>query len=414
MEHDKNKVFRIEGKVQNYAWGGVSFLPNLLNIPNKDRLPFAEYWLGAHDRASASIILDNDERKKLNEYIRQFQQETLGMYVTRRFGRLPYLLKILDIKDMLSIQVHPSKQNAEKEFEEENKKGIPLDAAYRNYKDDNHKPELMLALGEFWLLHGFKPRTQLMRTLQYIPELNFLIPYLEKGYADLYHAVMSMDQQEVNKILEPLLDRIIPAYQNNLLERNNENFWAARAALIFNGKDNKPIIDRGIFSIYFFNLVHLHPGEAIFQEAGLPHAYLEGQNIEIMANSDNVLRGGLTTKHIDVGELMKHIVFKPTIPHVIHEENKKNHISLYVTPAADFELCKLDLKKDETISLLSSSTEIFVMLKGKALVQENEQNEFFRTAGEAWLGFDKATFYLKAEEDMVAYFARVPGIGDKA
>jgi mannose-6-phosphate isomerase len=414
MDADKNKVFRLEGKVQNYAWGGVSFLPHLLNEPNPDHQPFAEYWLGAHDQASASIILDDGKRRILNEYIRQFKEETLGMYVARCFGRLPYLLKILDVRDMLSIQVHPSKQSAEKEFEEENKKGIPLSAGHRNYKDDNHKPELMLALGEFWLLHGFKPRAQLMRTLQYIPELNFLIPFLEKGYADLYHTVMSMDQEEINRRLQPLLDRIVPAYQEGLLEKNNENFWAARAALTFNGAVTNPIVDRGIFSIYFFNLVHLHPGEAIFQDAGLPHAYLEGQNIEIMANSDNVLRGGLTPKHIDVAALMKHIHFKPTVPHVLREENEKNHISLYVTSAADFELCKVALKKDETTSILSSSTEIFIVLKGKVLIQESDQNEFLRTTGQAWLGFDKAAFYLKAEEDMVAYLARVPGIGDKA
>jgi len=150
----------------------------------------------------------------------------------------------------------------------------------------------MLALSEFWLLHGFKPAEELERTLQAIPELAFLTPVFTKGgYQELYKTVMELPQAEVNRILQPLLDRIIPAYREGKLSQNDEHFWAARAADTYNEPGR---IDRGIFSIYLFNLLNLHPGEAIFQAAGLPHAYLEGQNVEIMANSDNVLRGGLT------------------------------------------------------------------------------------------------------------------------
>ena len=123
----------------------------------------------------------------LDKYIQQQPEETLGSYTTGRFGRLPYLLKILDVKDMLSIQVHPTKRNAEIEFAAENKKGIALNAPDRNYKDDNHKPELMLALSEFWLLHGFKPYLTLEKLLLDTPELEFLTPTLAKhSYLGLY------------------------------------------------------------------------------------------------------------------------------------------------------------------------------------------------------------------------------------
>src|SRR5450631_206795 len=177
----ENKVFRLNGKVQHYAWGGHSYLPHLLSMPDKDGRPFAEYWLGAHDNAPSELLFTpppGSEKSwtlsvKLNDYIREWPGDLLGTAVAQRFGRLPYLLKILDVRDMLSIQVHPSKEHAEKEFEEENKKGIPLNAPDRNYKDDNHKPELMVALSDFWLLHGFRPANELVSILQQTPELRF-------------------------------------------------------------------------------------------------------------------------------------------------------------------------------------------------------------------------------------------------
>ena len=223
MNYTKNKVFKLLGKVQHYAWGGNSFIPQLLHIDNSENKPFAEYWLGAHDNASSEIVTDQNEKIKLNEYIQSDAVELLGEYVNNKFKRLPYLLKILDVKDMLSIQVHPSKENAENEFLEENKKSIPLNAPNRNYKDDNHKPELMLALGEFWLLHGFKPADKLKNVLQQISELKFLISVFEQGgYYELYRTVMEMDQEIVNETLQPLLDRIIPSYQNNELKKEDE------------------------------------------------------------------------------------------------------------------------------------------------------------------------------------------------
>ena len=288
MQQGKN-VFKLKGKIQQYAWGGTTFISKLLSMANPENKPFAEYWLGAHDNGPSE--LDGGVPSKLNEYIREQPDSRLGATVTKRFGRLPYLLKILDVKDMLSIQVHPTKKNAELEFAAENEKGIALTAGNRNYKDDNHKPELMLALSDFWLLHGFKPEEELMRILVSVPELKFLQPVFSvEGYKGLYRKVMEMPQQEVNAVLQPLLDRIVPLYKGQRLRKHEEDFWAARAALTYNEGEK---IDRGIFSIYFFNLVNVLPGEALFQDAGLPHAYLEGQNVEIMANSDNVLRGGL-------------------------------------------------------------------------------------------------------------------------
>ncbi len=145
-------IFKIKGRVQNYAWGGKNFIADLLDIHHRDQ-PIAEYWMGAHTKAPAIV---ESTSQALDELIASSPQEMLGKAVANKFGELPYLFKVLDVEDVLSIQVHPTKSEAETGFEKENKLGIPLSAANRNYKDKNHKPEVMVALSEFWLLHGFE------------------------------------------------------------------------------------------------------------------------------------------------------------------------------------------------------------------------------------------------------------------
>ncbi|HTR29302.1 MAG TPA: mannose-6-phosphate isomerase, class I [Puia sp.] len=399
----ERKVFKLRGKVQHYAWGGSEFIPRLLAVDNVDRRPFAEYWMGAHESGPARL---EENGASLNDYLRKQPAERLGEYTAERFGRLPYLLKILDVRDMLSIQVHPSKSAAEEEFAAENKRGVALNAANRNYRDDNHKPELMAALSDFWLLHGFKAEQDLIRVLADTPELNFLMPVFSiGGYQQLYKTVMEMPQGDVDDVLQPLLDRILPLYHNGGLVRSEEHFWAARAALTYNEGGR---IDRGIFSIYFFNLLNLHPGEAIFQDAGLPHAYLEGQNVEIMANSDNVLRGGLTPKHVDVPELLKHVRFEATRPRIIVGDRDAGHITVYSTTAPDFELSRISLMAGEAITVKAHSTEIYIVMEGRAGVIEEGGAGFSRVRGECFTAMYQARFELKATADSVIYRAAVP------
>jgi mannose-6-phosphate isomerase len=415
--NNERKVFKLLGKVQHYAWGGSDYIPALLSVENGGHRPFAEYWMGAHENAPAVLegavaagkgteAVAAGKGVSLSAYLNERPEERLGPYTAERFRRLPYLLKILDVKDMLSIQVHPSKSAAETEFAAENKRGVGLNAAERNYKDDNHKPELMAALSDFWLLHGFKAEEELMRVLATVQELNFLTPVFSVGgYQQLYKTVMEMSQAEVNKALQPLLDRVIPLYQGGELHRKQEDFWAARAALTYNDKGR---IDRGIFSIYFFNLLNLRPGEGIFQDAGLPHAYLEGQNVEIMANSDNVLRGGLTPKHVDVPELMKHIRFEATNPRIIAGDRAAGHITVYPTPAPDFELSRVSLMAGEAVTVKAHSAEIFIVMEGKVGVIEEGGAPFSRGRGESFVALYQARFELKAVADVVLYRAAVP------
>jgi len=362
-------IFKLKGVVQHYSWGGYEFIPQLLGIQNTEKKSFAEYWMGAHGNHPS--LVQNDETIPLNDFIKSDIEGILGHTVSKKFSSLPYLLKVLDVRQMLSIQVHPSKEGAEFGFEKENKMDIPVNAPHRNYKDPNHKPESMVALSDFWLLHGFKIKEDLEKVLNAKPELHFLKDtFLTDGYKGLYEKVMLMDQRKVNEILDRLLQKIIPIYKDESLQKNDEDFWAARAALNFCRDGN---FDRGIFSIYLFNLVNLKKGEGIFQPAGLPHAYLEGQNVEIMSNSDNVLRSGLTDKHIDVAELLKHVRFEATIPNIL---NPQSHRKIFLSPTEEYELQQYLLKKGDEERIETFSGEIFLLLEGSLqVISENQKME---------------------------------------
>ena len=397
-------VYKIKGVVQHYSWGGSEFIPRLIGTENPGGQPFAEYWMGAHPASPAQLL--NGNTGSLYDAIKASPTEFLGEKAAQSFGTLPYLLKILDVRQMLSIQVHPSIESAIKGYEEEDRRGIPLKAPHRNYKDKNHKPELMTALGDFWLLHGFKPEAALLTIFETVPELSFLKPeFTRGGYQGLYEHVMTMPQGRVDEVLAPLMEKIGPLYEQGALQKSSEHFWAARAVQTFckNGH-----YDRGIFSVYFFNLLHLKNGEGIYQPAGLPHAYLEGQNVEVMANSDNVLRAGLTDKHIDVPELMKHVRFESTIPAIIPATD--DAVQVYATPAAEFELTKISVGEN-TVFATESAT-IFFVYEGSVFLQAGE-TKLLLNRGEAGLTLAGQTVEISPDSVPVTLFAVTTPVGKK-
>ena len=410
MESREVKILKLKGKIQHYAWGGKDFIPRLLGMNNVKQEPFAEYWLGAH--ASAPAEVTNGSSKQLNKLIESSKEKALGEFVQKQFGRLPFLLKVLDVKDMLSIQVHPSKRAAEEAFARENAAGLPITASNRNYRDDNHKPELLVALSDFWLLHGFKSKDQLLKTFESAPELGSLSrSFAGSNYEELYKEVMEMSQDRVNRILQPLLDHIIPLYKENKLKKSSPDFWAARAALQYGDGRN---IDRGIFSVYLLNLVHLQKGEAVYQDAGILHAYLEGQNVEVMANSDNVLRGGLTSKHIDVPELMKHVKFEPVEPFIIHPLENLNGEEVYPTPSGDFELSRFQLAAGEQTEFVSETADILLLIEGGVSLAERDENNQIRSGQALSLSRGEAAVvlachtHIKAVENSTLFRATTP------
>jgi len=344
-------LLTLHGIVQHYDWGGHNFIPGLLGINNPDNKPFAELWIGAHAKAP-SLVDVAGYQVPLDQLIAEAPGAILGQAANARFaGRLPYLFKILDVRKMLSIQAHPTLAQAKEGFARENAEGIPVEAGSRNYKDDNHKPEIGVALTEFWMLHGFRPLDQIAESFTGTPELNSLMPGFPQRLAaaghdhaarrgllrELYSSVMTLPQEQVDLLLNSLLSRL---RAKPITDKDCADYWAVRAA------ENFPLpgghLDRGIFSVYLLNLVHLHPGQATFQPAGVLHAYLEGVNVELMANSDNVLRGGLTTKHVDVPELLKILTFEGGTPEVF-EGVTGGQERVYRTPAEEFELTRISL-----------------------------------------------------------------------
>lgn len=399
----QDKIFKLKGKVQHYAWGGTEYIPQWLGIENKNNEPFAEYWMGAHSSASSTIII-NETEQALNGLIKENPQEFIGKKVQDEFGELPYLFKILDVKDMLSIQVHPTEEAAKKGFEDEEAKGIAINASNRNYKDKNHKPEVMVALSEFWLLHGFLKEDKLLHVLQSVPEFKpFESIFSNNNYKGLYEHVMTMPQEDVDKLLNSLVERELNRKKNNELTKQEPGWWVAKLYA-----DEKPDtnFDRGIFSIYFFNIVKAEPGEAVFQGAGLPHAYLEGQNVELMANSDNVLRGGLTPKYIDVAELIKHIRFEGIQPNVMKGFESAGKEINYSCPVNDFGISKIELKENERYQSQSVSLEIIVVITGQLNVSGS--NSLTAKKGEVIAILPGETYNITATGYMLAYKAFVP------
>jgi len=396
-------VHKLQGTVQHYSWGGASFLPKLLSIENPNHKPFAEYWLGIHAGGPASIEV-NQQAVLLSDAIATDPKAALSEPVFNHFGGLPYLFKILDVKDMLSIQVHPTKEYAKVAFEKEEAAGIALNAPNRNYKDINHKPEIMLAMSEFWLLHGFKSEAKILETLENIAEFQVLVPlYKTEGIKGLYQFLMEMEQAQVDSLLSPVVKRALRNKQEGKVDRSAPDWWVAK--LYENAAGILPI-DKGVFSIYLFNIVCVMPGQGIFQDAGVPHAYLEGQNVELMANSDNVLRGGLTPKHIDVEELIHNIKFESIEPVIIEGTKPCMGESVYPAPVQDFGIASITLDGSNSYSYEAESLDMFLVVEGGCVVN----NQLSVKTGEAFVVFPGNKLNIHASGKTLIYRAFVPSL----
>ena len=376
-------VLILHGAVQHYAWGGYDFIPGLLGIANDERMPFAELWMGAHPKGPATGNVAGIQIP-LNRLIAEAPEKILGPTASAHFGgRLPYLFKVLDVAKMLSIQEHPTKKQAEEGFARENAAGIDLQDPGRNYKDDNDKPEVAVALTEFWMLHGFRPLEQIAEVFRTIPELHSIIPdFSEKLLRtentvqarrallqDLYRTVMTTPQERADLLLNTLIARLA---RTDPSDKNDPGYWAARAAETFGTVDGHR--DRGIFSIYLLNLVQLRPGQGTFQSAGTLHAYLEGVTVELMGNSDNVLRGGLTPKHVDVPGLMSILSFDSGLPVVMNGVHAGASELVYQTPSDDFELSSIHLEPGaQYLGNAVHGPDTIIILNGTAIVIANGQ-----------------------------------------
>ncbi len=325
----------LEPRVQHYAWGDTRFIPSLLGRENRDGVPHAELWMGAHPDLPSRVGAGT-----LRDLIDENPEAVLGPSVAREFrGELPYLIKVLSAALPLSLQAHPSEEQARAGFLRENRAGIPLGAPNRSYRDPRGKPELLAALTDFYAFVGFRPLEEIGATLEEVPELHRLALGFELNAAalrDLYGRVMALPQAEVDEILEPILVRL----RRRGFDRDRREFWMVRCDDVFARGGRH---DRGLLSALFLNLVHLRPGEAVFIGPGVLHSYLEGSGVEIMASSNNVLRGGLTEKHVDIEELSSIVSFTGGAPPVIHPVPVREGERTYPSPTKEFQLGVIDV-----------------------------------------------------------------------
>lgn len=393
-------TYKLQGKHRHYDWGGKSFIPQMMHVNNVNQLPYAEYWMGAHPSAPSMVTSDFGE-KPLDLLIKDNPTEWLGAKTKDNFGSLPYLFKVLDVEKMLSIQVHPSKVNAEIGFDIEETNGIAIDAPNRNYKDRNHKPEVMVALSDFWLLHGFLPPEELDTRLKDFFYFNPLLDHFRGvDYQGLYSFFMQLSIEDSDLILKPLMMDAVASVKNGSVDKTHPHWWANK---YYNGIAPSSNIDKGIFSIYILNIVHVSKYQGVFQGAGLLHAYLEGQNIELMANSDNVLRGGLTTKHIDIEELLQHINFVPTYPALLEGDAISSHEIIYPCPVPDFGLTKIAILAGETYTINTASLTLLLVTEGQICI-----NDLVFKMGEVAVILPTTATLIQAQLSTVLFKSYVP------
>jgi mannose-6-phosphate isomerase len=359
-------VLPLDNALQNYAWGSRESLAKIRRAPVPSEKPEAELWMGAHP--SAPSIVAAEGRPSLLALTHADAETTLGSSVRSTFqGRFPFLLKLLAAAEPLSLQAHPTKAQAREGFAREEALGIPRDAPQRNYRDDNHKPELISALTPFFALAGFRALDATVRLFRSLgpTALEPLTRVLEErperdALRSFFELVMTAEPDAKTRLAEQTFSACRRVAGTNA-EFSKELAWGTRIG-------QKYPNDAGLVVALALNLVELAPGDALYLPAGNLHSYLEGTGVEIMASSDNVLRGGLTPKHVDVPELLRVLDFRAgpaeLVPAAIRGLERT-----YRTPAPEFALSRFDLDSVTARVGPVSGPEIVVVTHGTATVR---------------------------------------------
>ncbi|MFE9855753.1 mannose-6-phosphate isomerase, class I [Streptomyces sp. NPDC005780] len=386
---------RLSNTVRPYAWGSTTLIPTLLGVAPTGE-PQAEMWMGAHPGAPSRITRAGSAAEAsaapssppaelaLTDVIAADPAGELGRPAVDKFGpRLPFLLKLLAAGAPLSLQVHPDLAQAQQGYADEERRSVPIDAPHRTYKDANHKPELICALTPFDGLCGFRRPVEAAEAMEGLG-VDSLKPYAdllrahpeEAALREVLTAILTADPAQMAETVAATAaaaERIGGAYAPY-----------ARIAHHFPG-------DAGVLAAMLLNYVQLQPGEALYLGAGVPHAYLEGLGVEIMANSDNVLRCGLTPKHIDVPELLRIVRFEATEPGILRPEASPSGEELYETPVDEFRLSRFDLSPGAApVDLTAATPQILLCTAGTP------------KAGELGLGPGESVFVPAGEKAEVS------------
>jgi len=404
MPEEKNigcmtsRPYRLENTVQHYNWGTRdqnAYIADLLGLDPEQGQPFAELWMGVHPKAPSSIIDLEQGPLSLSSWISENPQERLAgneMHTT-----LPYLFKVLSAGEALSIQAHPNKQQAEKLHK--------IDP--QHYPDDNHKPEIAIALDHLDALLGFISNTDYVRLLETCPELKSLLmrnaetsPKLKEGVERLFQLLENSGSSISNT------NRLI---QQRLKAKTNINETDQLFLKLF---DSHGPEDIGLLFIFFLNRIHLERGACVFLAPGVPHAYLKGNIIECMANSDNVVRLGLTNKFCDAKALQDILVYDESADYGIIP-TKRGYVSEYDSPTKEFRIKSLNLPEGEC-ELFTSRTSLtmFLMIDGEmSLHWEGNKNSctcVFKRGHSFITPANLSEFKIRARHDSKLFFVEIP------
>lgn len=374
-------MLKLVHSVQSYPWGSATAIPEMLGLPPRDE-PTAELWLGAHPGAPSSVrTADGDV--PLDRFVTGDPHGLLGEDVVARFGAsLPYLLKVIAAERPLSLQVHPHLDAARAGWAAEEAAGVPVADARRNYKDPNHKPELVYALTTFEAMCGFRaPRraaellagldAPLARDLSQVLRDEPTYRGIRSAFRRLLEPELRPSGEEVHAVAEACRRRLLDGSPSPRADRTVELLAEAYPG------------DPGVVTSLLLNPVTLQPGEAMFVPAGGVHAYLHGVAVEVMANSDNVLRAGLTPKHVDIPELLANVDYVAAPPIRIAPEVFQGATRVFYAPVDDFELSVTTVEDDAEHPLPGRGPRVLLCLDGALTVRASDQGALELRRGEA-------------------------------
>ncbi len=352
----------LRGAVVNYPWGTFDAIHRLLGT-EPDGQPLAELWFGAHPLVPSGI-----GDTTLDRYLAE-NPEQVGPASSPQFGRqLPFLMKVLSARHPLSLQAHPDRAQAEEGFAAEEAAGIPRTAHHRTYKDDWPKPEILIALDPFETLVGFRDPARtvtLFNTLNAGPLAERLIAPLrgrggEAALQEVFLDVLALPEGK-RQVVEAIL-----AAAEGCKEDESEIGDFARTALELNVAFPS---DPGILAALLMNRIHLEPGDAVYMHPGTMHAHLSGTAIEVMASSDNVLRGGLTSKHIAVDELVRVVDFSWGAPSIVSGTQTAPSVWDYPTYCDEFNVWRVEVGDGAPTPLpTSTNARIALVIRGEVVL----------------------------------------------
>lgn len=400
------RPYKLDNTIQHYAWGAKSenaFIPRLIGLEPKPDTPYAELWIGAHPKAPSRIEMD-EKWMPLTDVIATDPEGLLGVSVVQQFGKnLPFLFKVLSASEALSIQAHPDKKQAE----------ILHSRDPVHYPDENHKPEIAVALDGLTALVGFKSTGELLQTCLDIPEiidfagLNLMEVFRQSPEVALRQFYSTLMRRALAK--PEALDAAINRLQSRLV---GKDALSETESLFLELRAKYPGPDIGLFSIFILNLVHLKPCEGVFLGAGIPHAYLKGNIVECMANSDNVVRAGLTPKFKDVEALVEILTYESGTPGIYHPDLRRLD-TIYDPPVEEFRLVRsqlsaIDFKSVET----ESKIQILLVTEGKLLVSWNTGMDFgqreFAKGETVLIPARMRKYHIKSVTDTQFFTVQVP------